>query len=104
MIPQKQKKIINNDEWFSKCIFCGNSHVQQHHALRYGKKNIPFITVPCCKMHHDIIHKQRLKEFVEKARWVAISRIGVDYLQANYPKFDWSFELDRLNQIYGGWE
>jgi hypothetical protein len=108
MIPTKQRRLAEQDPFFDECCFkdCPSRNVQFHHPLRYGKNNkqISELFVPVCVLHHDKIHLTRNKYDVEYAKWVIISRIGVDYLMANYPKFPWDFELDRLNQIYGVWE
>jgi hypothetical protein len=106
-------KLVNQDDFYSVCCYpeCKNTDVQLHEPLYYAGKKLEKIRVPACYYHHMIkthgrgVHgKEKDQYVVNYFRWVAINRIGLDYLKANYPKHDWEMDKFYLDNIYGVWE
>jgi hypothetical protein len=104
-IPDKTRRELAADPAMKKCIFsvwessC-SSRIVWHHPYIYRNRRILdfWATVPVCKRHHDVIHKERLKIFVDHAKAWALYRASPGDLES-YPKFDWNREMRRLNII-----
>lgn len=98
-IPTKKRNKLSEQEWMSKCCYCGRrNEIEWEHPLYYQGKQIneEYSIVPLCREHHrgytlgDIS-----REVKDHCELIAIM-MGLVDLQRNYPKFDWKKRKEYL--------
>lgn len=111
-IPKKLRDELSEDPEYKRCMLTNwnGMNIQFHHCYLYRKRQIQerWNIISVLKIMHvdkqnggldDSIHN--CHETKEKAKWIAINRADIKELMIRYPKFNWQFEKDRLNQKFG---
>lgn len=102
IISQKNKEIINSDDFYRKCVRCFENNcrgrITIEHAWLYAGKQIDELWnfIPLCTFHHN------LEEYVSSGQMdkqvnqlVALLRATPEDLK-KYPRVDWEQEKKRL--------
>ena len=93
-IPPKQRKEINDNDWYRECKYpgCASKQVEIHHCCQYSGRQIAELWnyVPLCHEHHSS------KEGRDWAELLAITRMTEED-RMKYNKRDW---LQRAKYLY----
>jgi len=90
VIPPKIKKELEKDPRMKKCLACGNTSVQWHHALQYSGKSIQetFAIQPLCPKCH-MGNSMKPTEYASIMSELVAITMGYKILIKKYPKFNW---------------
>ncbi len=93
-IPQKHRKLIDQDTYYKSCVICGSREVEIHHVFIYSGRQISDMWnyQPVCRKHHaeGTPHNNKYKKTTrDKLELLCLERVDTMYLMANYPKRPW---------------
>ena len=101
MIPERIRKVLNQDCYMRICANCGKPCPQWHHPFIYAgcQINEVWSLIPLC----DICHKTKALNG-DLSQWLALNRAfaicGIKRLSVKYPAYRWNFEYERLNALF----
>ena len=99
-IPQRIRREMAADPWYSRCAICGDPRkVEWHHVFIYRGSQIQekWAIVPACEEHHRMVKtRRRIKEAFER---IALNRATDNELRAVSKAINYIRERKRLNDI-----
>ena len=112
MIPLKLRIQLSCDKWYKRCCLTGwdDLIIEFHHCYLYSRRSIQerWNIIPVVKILHRDKNNGGLSNSIAECKrtkdlacWIAINRADIDELKIKYPKFDWQFEKNRLNEKFG---
>jgi len=98
-IPQKLRKLIQQDQFYKQCCITGSPNVSLEHCWIYGGKQINelWAIVP---LRRDLNTSHPPRDVKEKCRFISLQRATKEDLE-KYPKINWTQELIYLTNKYG---
>ena len=106
-IPQKHRKLINSDPYFKKSCLSNipkqsGNPIVIHHAWTYAGKQINEMWNYCPLLdseHSPYSTKpsaHNSKYINDKVKLIAIRKVDLEYLKANFPKKNWELEINKI--------